>query len=70
MPTLQLHHMTTDEGTYANEHPLAVCLIGIRHSRSFSHYCTVAQVPHCGDQLLHQMGQGQTISHYHEEERS
>ena len=68
VPTLQQRHTTTDKGIHANKRPLAIRLVGIGHSRSFSHGYATAQVPRCGDRLLHQMGRGWTISHYHEEE--
>ena len=69
MPTLQQRHTTTDGGTHNNERPLAICPIGIRHSRYFSHSCAAAQVPRYGDRLIHQKGRSRTISHYHEKER-
>lgn len=66
--TLQQRHATTFRGTYTNERPLAVCPMGVGHRRTFAHYNTAAQIPHHGDRLLYQMGQGKTIGHYHRKE--
>ena len=68
VPTLQQRHTTTNRGTHANERSLAIRLVGIGHSRPFSHGHAAIQVPYCGDRLLYQMGRGRTISHHHRKE--
>ena len=55
--------------TYTNRRPLAVCPMGIGHSKTLPHGNMVAQVPCRGDRLLHQMDRGKTIGHYHREKR-
>ena len=67
VPTLQQHHAATNWGTYTNERPLAFHPMGIRHSWAFSLCHMVAQIPCHRDPLLHQMGWGKTIGHYHRE---
>ena len=60
--------MTTIRGIYTNERPLAIRPMEIGHSRTLPHRNTAAKVPCRRDRLLHQIGQGKTISHYHGEE--
>ena len=59
--------MMAIRGNHTNEQPLAIRLLGIGHSRTLPHGNMATQVPCYRDRLLHQIGQGRTIAHYHGE---
>ena len=59
--------MTAIERAYTNERPQVIRPMGVGHSRALPYSIVATQIPCRRDQLLHQMGLGSTIGHYHGE---